>query len=152
MPFLLRSKRIKNRICFVLVHLSLCTFSWIFMCNHIFREDFYIVCSISAELPSFSFKIIKIDTQSLVSLFLGKWSLAIHHSLWQAKLALFAVVKDDFYSCFYSFPPLTNNGGGDHSGFDVSVCRSRRLGIGTLFPSFRKNLHFSSNSSIKYVI
>ena len=38
------------------------------MCNHIFREDFYIVCSISAELLSSSPKIIEIDTQSLVSL------------------------------------------------------------------------------------
>ena len=38
------------------------------MCNYIFREDFYIVCSISAELLSSSPKIIEIDTQSLVSL------------------------------------------------------------------------------------
>ena len=68
MLFLLSSKRIKNYICLVLVHLSLCTFLWIFMCNHIFREDFYIVCSISAELLSSSPKIIEIDTQSLVSL------------------------------------------------------------------------------------
>lgn len=71
MLFLLSSKRIKNSICLVLVHLSLCTFLWIFMCNQIFRGDFYIVCSISAELLSFSLKIIKIDTQSLVSLSLG---------------------------------------------------------------------------------
>lgn len=121
MPFLLSSKRIKNCICVVLVHLSLCTFLWIFMCNHIFRGDFYVVCSISAELLSFGFKIIKIDTQSLVSLSLGKWWVAIHHSLWQAKLALFAGVKDDFYSCFCYFPLLTNNGGGNPSGFDVGV-------------------------------
>lgn len=140
MLFLLSSKRIKNCICLVSVHLSLCTFLWIFTCNHIFRGDFYIVCSISAELLSFSLKIIKIDTQSLVSLSLGKWWEAIHHSLWWAKLALFTVAKE---GCFSSSPFLINNGGGDHSGFPACAGVGG-WGISTLHLILEKNLHFFS--------